>query len=226
MANETATDAPAQAEAIAELRSLVARAKNGDRAVLPLLRQVLDENRCLWRLPGDVAVQAQAAWVKLIAGPNIHLRECVVRRVNELKGELAGQSPIPVESLLIERVVMAWLQLAYIEAREAQFAEPNIKWAEFNLKRQAQAERQFRAAIDALETVRKATRPINVEIRQSPAVPCNAPITGVVNGETPASMAAMGSQPDGTATPVNRINGKVNGHNRLHTARKQAEMLS
>lgn len=206
--------APVTAEALAELRSLVARAKKGDRAVLPRLHEYLDLNPCLWKRPGDIALQAQAAWIRLIAGRNLHLQECLARRVNAMKQEWAGEAPTPTEALLIERVVSAWLRLHYFESAEAQNDEQSIRWAELRLKQQVQAERQFRVALDALETVRRASRPIAVEIRHPMAVVSQPEptATGTTSGSTRKAAHTDHVPINGAAVPINRINGAHNGH--------------
>lgn len=208
---------PEQQAAVVELQGLLKRAKTGDLSAVPRLREYLDLNPILWKHPGDVGLQAQAAWIKLIAGKNLHLRECVVRRINAWKRELAGNSPAPLEVLLIERVIAAQLRLAYIEACEAQHDEQSIRWAEFNLKKQIHAERQLRAAVDALEAVRKASRPITVELRQPVAVPQPEPTAdGMSNGNTRKAAHANHVPTNGVAVPINRINGSHNGNRVAH----------
>ncbi len=206
---------PSQAEIWAELRGLIARAKSGDRSTLPRLREFLDRNPILWRRPGDLSLQVQASWITLVSGPNLHMRECTARRVNELKRQLDGDSPpSPMESLLIERVVSAWLRVNYVEAHEAQHVETSLRWAQFQMQRQAVAERQLRAAIDALETFRKASRPINVEIRQAEAVPRPAPTIPKANDEPVRTHNGHVNRINGHATAT--MSKAANGHNRLN----------
>jgi hypothetical protein len=143
----------------------------------------------------------------------------MARKVNELKQAWAGDNPTPMESLLVERITMAWLQLAYLEAREAQHYETSLRWARLQMQRQAQAERQFRAAIDALTVLRKTQKTITVEFRQPAVVQHPAPIiAGPVNGEEPATTNghAMQPAPVNGIKPINRVNGFMNGHNRLN----------
>lgn len=194
---------------------MIDRAKKGDRTALPRLREYLELNPSLWERPGNVGLQAQAAWIRLIAGPNLHLQEVTARKINAMKREYAGDAPTPMESLLVERIVTAWLRLAYVEAREALCHETSIKWAQLQMQRQAQAERQFRAAIDALANLRKAQKTITVELRQPTTVPLVEPIIAKpINGEQSAinGHAVRQQKVNGTAKPVNRLNGAINGH--------------
>ena len=208
-------------DSLAELNALVQRAKAGDASAMPRLRQYLDRNPQLWNGPGEVALQAQAAWIDLTAGKNLHLRECLARRINRLKEDLGGPSPSKLEALLAERIVTHWLRTNYLEAVEAQQPEKSLQWAEFELKRQAQANRQFTAAVEALAKLRQltATKKIIVEVMHQP-VASNSALVGPakINGDLPRQ---VNGRKGSDGTPYRQApgpqNGKKynNGHNRL-----------
>jgi hypothetical protein len=63
------------------------------------LRQVLDAHPEFWQRFGDLALQAQTAWLQLISGKDLLLRESLVRKPDQLKAELAGTDPSPLEKL-------------------------------------------------------------------------------------------------------------------------------
>jgi hypothetical protein len=149
---------PPAAEALAEIRAVVARAKQGDVAALPRLRELLDAHPALWTRYGDLAAQAEAAWAALAAGADLHLRECLLHRAAALRAGLGGPAPSPVEHLLVERVVMCWLQLAYfdaIAAQEAAKSESSPRLSVYRGKRQAETQRMYLAAMAALVTLRR-----------------------------------------------------------------------
>lgn len=143
---------PAQAAARGELQNLIARAKKGDVSALPRLRKYLADNDFLWRTAGNIGVQAQAAWAKLTCGRNLYLQECLVQRTNALKHELTGESPTPIEKLLVERIVTGWLQLGFLETREAQQGEQQVRWAEHLRRRQDQVFRQYMTSLTIVST--------------------------------------------------------------------------
>jgi hypothetical protein len=151
------------------LQQLVRRAENGDQTVLPELRQVLEQHPELWQRYGDLARQAQAAWLQLIAGPNLLLREAVERKAEELGAELAGHEPSPLERLLVERIVACWVQTQYADAAYAQFQGPSPAQHTAALKRQAGAQHRYLYAIRTLATVRKLLRrapsPVDLALR-------------------------------------------------------------
>src|SRR2546423_15645570 len=111
MATKNGIEQPPAPEILAEIKTVVGRAKQGDAAVLPRLRELLAEYPALWEHYGDLAAHAEMAWTKLAAGPNLHLRECLLHQAEALRQERAGPSPSPVETLLAERVVPCWPQL-------------------------------------------------------------------------------------------------------------------
>ena len=149
----------AETEILERLQTLVKRAEQGDESSLPTLRAALDANPWIWERYGDLARQSQAAWLQLIAGPNLLLRESVERKAEQLRAELAGPEPSPLEKLLVERVIACWLQVQYADAAYAQQASPSPGQHSAMLKRQAGAQQRYLFAIKTLATVRKLLKP-------------------------------------------------------------------
>ncbi len=147
------------AEATDRLRELVQRAQQGDASVLPELRRVLDANPALWQSWGDLARQAEAAWVRLLAGKDLALGECVQRKLEELRAELGGPEPSPLERLLVERVAACWLQTMYSDAVYAQSKEATPAVLRELMKRQESSQRRYLDAIKKLALVRKLLKP-------------------------------------------------------------------
>jgi hypothetical protein len=149
----------AETEILERLQALVKRAEQGDESALPELRVALDSNPWIWERYGDLAQQSQAAWLQLIAGPNLLLRESVERKAEQLRAELAGPGPSPLERLLVERVIACWLQTQYADAAYAQQQNPSPGQHTAALKRQAGSHQRYLHAIKTLATVRKLLRP-------------------------------------------------------------------
>ena len=116
----TTTTPPKQDEVLEQLRQLVERAEQGDASVMGELRVALDANPWVWERYGDLAKQSQAAWLQLIAGRNLLLLEATQRKAAQLRAELAGPQPTPLERLLVERIVSSWLQTNYADSAYAQ----------------------------------------------------------------------------------------------------------
>jgi hypothetical protein len=147
-------------EARARLECLVQRAQQGDEGALAELRRVLDAHPDFWQRYGDLALQAQAAWLHLISGQNVLLREALQRKLDQLKAELAGTDPSPLEKLLVERATATWLQLQYADAAYAQ-AKVNSSSAQHQSiqRRQNSAQQRHFQAVKMLVTVRKLLSP-------------------------------------------------------------------
>jgi hypothetical protein len=148
-----------ETETLERLQSLVKRAEQGDESALPTLRAALDANPWIWERYGDLAQQSQAAWLQLIAGPNLLLRESVERKAAQLRAELAGPGPSPLERLLVERVIACWLQVQYADAAYAQQTSPSPGQHTAALKRQAGSHQRYLHSIKTLATVRKLLKP-------------------------------------------------------------------
>jgi hypothetical protein len=153
----------------------VQRAEQGDEAALPELRVALDANPWCWNRYGDLGRQAQAAWLELIGGKNLMLKESVGRRAEELRAELAGPEPSPLERLLVERVVSCWLQTSYADAAYAQLKGASPAQHTAALRRQNSAQQRFVLAVKGLATVRKLLRPglspLDLALRPVPEQP-------------------------------------------------------
>ena len=140
------------------LTRLLQRAEQGDRDVLPELRQALDGDPNLWRDYGDLALQAEAALIKLAAGTNLLLAESLQRKLHAMKNELAIESASPLERLLVERVTATWLQLSYFDALMTQPTGSEAR-TRMLLRQQDAANRRYLAAVKTLATVRKLLKP-------------------------------------------------------------------
>jgi hypothetical protein len=141
------------------LAQLLKRAEAGDRSVLPQLRRALDSDPDLWRAYGDLAAHAEASLAMLAAGQNLLLAESLKRKLAELKAELGGASPSPLERLLVERVTATWLQTAYYDGLLAQAAGAGEARLRALQRLQDAAGRRHLAAIKQLALVRRLLRP-------------------------------------------------------------------
>ena len=180
------------------LEAQIILAKRGNRAVLPDLRKSLDENHELWQHYGDLSLQTQQLWIETFGGKDLYLKECALRQIEEMKKDLVGTNPSPLEKLLVERVVAAWIKMQYVECLETQAPGGEyIKLAEFRMRQQQAAHNQFLSAVKMLNIVRStAAKTITVELRQSVAMSSPNPSVPKANGELVS-----------THNGVNRING-------------------
>jgi hypothetical protein len=203
-------------EVLAEIEAVVDQARRGDKSSLPRLRELLDEYPDLWRHCGDLAAHAQAAWANLATGTNLYMRETVAWKTEAMRKELAGPSPSPLERLLVERVVVCWVQLHYLEMIEAHSRSQGESPAltVYRGRRQALAQRGYLSAVAALATVRRLLSPTTPAARQPAPGPA-------------ASTGTQSDRPCGQAAPQERRSrgprpaGTGHGQRRRGSGRRQ-----
>jgi hypothetical protein len=175
---------------------LLQRARQGDESVLPELRTWL-ERSAVWRQVGDLGLQARDAWLKLIVGNDLALRESILRKLEELQRQLAPRQPTTIERLLIDRVIANWLQLHYAELAGTQ-AMNKPRLSEFWARRQFRAERAYIRSLGALTTLRRllcavtATAATNAQHHASNSTP-EGPIVDPTHSEPPLRLADQGA---------------------------------
>src|SRR5438552_1184158 len=94
-----------------ELRNLVAAAEGGDPESLSKLRELLDSHPEIWQACGDLGGIVEQTLMDLVSGSNLVLKESLARKLTEMKVELSGPAPTPLEKLLVERITACWLQV-------------------------------------------------------------------------------------------------------------------
>ncbi len=146
--------APPESPVFVELRDLVAKAKNGDVTVLPRIREILDAHEDIWQYVGDVERLVTKAWAEQLGGGDPVGVESVRRQADQMRRELEGESPTPLEKLMVGQVVATWL--AWEDAQLAATSESNPTGAQTDHinKRLAGAQRRHLDAIKSLTTTR------------------------------------------------------------------------
>jgi hypothetical protein len=150
------------------LGRLAERARSGDAEALDRLRAYLDANPEVWRQAGDLAAAAESAWIALCAGDDALAAESLARRLAELKAELAGPDPSPLERLLVERIAACWLQVQHADALAARPGEVSLKQVGFAGRRQDAAHRRYLQAVGALATLRRLLPAAVVPVAKPP----------------------------------------------------------
>jgi hypothetical protein len=210
--SEKATVSQAAKQSIplsASFKELRDRANRGDPAAQAELQRALDANPDIWRSLGDLAAHAQRAFVRVLAPNDFLFAESIRRRAGELRRELAGAFPTPLELLAVERVVAAWLQVQHVEMQIG-LADGQVATAKFWLQRQLQASRLYHSATKSLLLIREllppATEPAALAAHGTAVAKLNGNSRFVVGGNANASSRRR----EPAAAPVNRINGVKN----------------
>ena len=86
--------------------------------------------------------------------------EAISRRAAELRRELAGAEPTPLERLLVSRIAACWLQLHYAEMRYTQnLGKLTMEQGEYHQRKIDRAQKRYLTAIKALAQVRRLLTP-------------------------------------------------------------------
>jgi hypothetical protein len=155
---------------LTELRAISEKAETGDRNARRRLRRLVRSSS------PEIIVEAsdfvgRAEWMlaNTISAGQPLMREAIQERMRQMRSEIAGESPMPLEVMLTERVVAGWLLVEVLEALiSAQYHRHTDKTARVPPGYIAQmsrilesATRRYLAAIRELARVRKleATAP-------------------------------------------------------------------
>jgi hypothetical protein len=121
---------------------------------LPRLRAILDEHPELWQHAGDLEKVVVRAWVELLAGGDPLSAEAIRRKADQLRAELEGDNPSPLERLLVGQVVSHWLEMSHAQVASANPGKATLVQAGYNLRRTESAQRRYLASIKVLATLR------------------------------------------------------------------------
>ena len=146
---------PDEPPVVEDLNSLVKRARGGDETALPELRELLDTRPEVWQHFGNLAGHAREAWLRVISGDDLALKESTARKAEDLVRELAGPAPTAIEKLLAERAALCWLQIHHADALAAQSLSDSKHLGDFWAKRQSGAHRRYLTSLAALVTLRR-----------------------------------------------------------------------
>jgi len=153
-----------------QVKALIDRTNviNPNQADIELLQHTLTEtsDRSLWRECGDVLLQARRGYLETLDASHV-ARETAKLRCDQMQKELANEGDGPLERLLIDQVIFAWLRLSQIEAKYTQIwttpggvtFDQGLFWE----KRLTAAHKRFDQATVALARVRKLLQGVKVK---------------------------------------------------------------
>jgi len=142
--------------------ALLLRAQDGDRAVLPELRETLDGSPRLVEIYGDLARNAQRAFVDMLAGKDLVVQEAAMRKVDQIRSQVAGPCPSPLEAILADRIALCWVHMQYADSMFVQNlakGDASYRLLSYLQDRQDRCHRRLLSAVRALAQVRRLLRP-------------------------------------------------------------------
>jgi hypothetical protein len=141
-------------------------AEEGDRAVIPKLRELLrsPEGQDLVRGTNWDRV-VRTAWVGAIEKntEGLAFRVSTELQMDQLEKELAGDNSTLMERLVIKRVVICWVALQYAESQRALYIKvsdkPSRDIRKLNDQRCERLQRMYLASIKSLAQVKRLRMP-------------------------------------------------------------------
>jgi hypothetical protein len=128
--------------------------------------------------------------VAAAAGEDLAFKEALTRKLHNLRTELSGPAPTPVERLLVERIVTCWLQLQYVDVRFAQAKDLSPSQADFHQRRINHAHKRFLSAVKTLATVRRLAVPVLIGQVNVAGKQVNKVVMSGPDGQRPAARSA------------------------------------
>ena len=181
---------PSKQERWKRVKQLAGRAQDGDEAAMEELRTLMRDDSKLLDLPYAVIETLVAEQLKAAFGQDLLMREGMEQRMRAMRKELAAEGNTPLERLLIDRIVVCWLQVQHPDHRYASLDSCSIAQGDYFQRFQDRAHRRFLSACKALAVVRRLAIPalqVNIGEKQVNIAAANAPAAGMAAPASPAS---------------------------------------
>jgi hypothetical protein len=151
-------------KAITNTLALQERGQSGDLEAARAFWREVDSDPArraeLVKQTGDLAARALNQLVAKITEGDLVKKGGIQRQLDAMRSDLSGPNSSPLERLLIERVCVCWLQLAFFEFQYvAQMETDSLKISDFRQKQVGAAHKRYLASIKTLAQVRKLQLP-------------------------------------------------------------------
>jgi hypothetical protein len=165
--------ASTQEEIEARFWKLIPAVNAGDERAAKALHDCCRVVPALWDQLSGMEHNALDSWKKLLApaatNRDAFTRDSIEAELSRQRKALHVDGDSHLDTLLINRILSAWLQVTHADAAYAQMLQRGgtFKEGEYHQKRLDCAQRQLVRAIQALATVRRLLRPTQVNIGQN-----------------------------------------------------------
>lgn len=132
-----------------EFEELVKQAESGDAEALAEIRTLMQSNPATWLPFGDLTEHVKRIFLSLMVHGNVVARESLNLQLEELTQSLLQGQVSPVRKLVIDQIVLCWLDVHY---QQAMSAEPRGGKTdiEFQDRRLAKARKRYYEALGFL----------------------------------------------------------------------------
>ncbi len=140
-----------------ECIDVATRASGGDESAVPRLLELLkvDRARAIRACSGDLSETLREAVVERFAGTNLAIRYAVFAKLNDMRAELSGADPSALEKLLIDQVLVGWLETYALDVKAQRQGSVTLTQDAHLARLRGRAQARYLRAIRALASVRK-----------------------------------------------------------------------
>jgi hypothetical protein len=149
-----------QREALTDLKDLITRGHDGDEEALAKMDTVLEQIPSIARKFGNLNVMVEDGFVERTSTNSPFRQKSLKINLENMREELAGPNPSPLETLGAERVTSCWLQLHYAELiYNQELPKLSLEQDDYHQKRLDRLHRRYLSAMRSLAQVRKLLKP-------------------------------------------------------------------
>jgi len=130
-------------------------AEQGDKSVLPRVREVLGEFPDLVSEIGDLARLAKGGMLDMLSDRNVLIRAAQEQYLADIVEEIAGPEATVIEKLLAEQIGICWLHVRHVEIKYAHLKSYTLSEGEYYQRCLDQAQKRYLRAIKTLAQIRK-----------------------------------------------------------------------
>jgi hypothetical protein len=162
--NQSKTVAEEAQAAADSLEDVLRRAQQMEPAAVPEMQEMLQSPKFLEAM-GNLAERVEFHMVAAVSGGSLVTQEGMTRKLAEMRAELEGPDPTPLERQLVGRVVLSWLAVHEAEFQAVTAPDRGDYWQ----RRIDRAHRRHLSAVKALAAIRKLGVPavrVNIANRQ------------------------------------------------------------
>lgn len=96
-----------------EFHRLVRLSQKGDDDAAEELQRIVRHHKDIWDPYADLNRHVEATLIEMISGGEVVLKESLRSKVDDLKDSIRGKADNPIDALLVDQIMISWLELRY-----------------------------------------------------------------------------------------------------------------
>ncbi|PQO40372.1 hypothetical protein DTL21_00065 [Bremerella cremea] len=137
-----------------EFHRLVRLSRKGDDDAAEELQRIVRHHKDIWDPYADLNRHVEATLIEMISGGEVVLKESLRSKVDDLKDSIRGKADNPVDALLVDQIMISWLELRYTHMATLQ-SQNGERDSRFWDAQYARAHSRYLAAIRELVDIRE-----------------------------------------------------------------------